>query len=118
MDALASLFMPVGLRPYDPDAHAPRDLGFGGQSTEYLTTNDAPDGGAWNIPQVWWTGAGAPVVLGPDQAQNTAIDYERVTGRKFPRFETPGAGSFAAMNRSAAGGAQTNPLASFFGGNR
>lgn len=115
MDALASLFMPAGLRPYDGAQDVPRDVGLGGLSTEYLATNDAPGGGFWNVPQVWWT-SGGPVVVSPEQAQGFAQDYEAATLKRFPRFDTPGAGAFAAMNRSAMGGAQASPLAAMYGG--
>lgn len=116
-DALASLFMPAGLRPFDNRVDTPRDMGLGGLSTEYLATNDAPDGGYWNIPQIWWNGAG-PVYLPHETAQSLAMDYEALTRRRFPRFVAPDAGAMAAANRSRQGGGQVGPLASLFeGGN-
>jgi len=103
------------LRPFDPESDAPRDVGLGWPSTEYLMTEEAPDGGFWNIPSVWWRD-GEAFRLSPEQAMEMALRYEQVTGKKFPRFDDSGAGSFSAMNRSAMGGAMNNPLAGYLHG--
>lgn len=99
------------LEPFDPKKHKPKDVGLGGPSTEYLATEEAPSGGFWNIPQIWYDRNGTPHLLDADAAWMMARDYEAATGKRFPRFETPGAGSFNAMNRSAQGGGALGLLA-------
>jgi hypothetical protein len=57
-----------GLVPFDKDIHTPRDVGFGGPSTEYTMTVDAPDGQVAVIPSIWWDTNGEPVVLDQREA--------------------------------------------------
>lgn len=116
-NVLASV-APNFVRPFDPAKDSPRDVGLGGPSTEYLITEQAPDGSFWNIPSIWWDRDGAPILLDADAAMQMAVDYEARTGHKFPRFSSPGAGAFSAMNRSAMGGATDNALASLNGWRR
>lgn len=100
----------LAARPFDSRSDTPVDLGLGGPSTEYLMTEMAPNGGFWNIPQIWYVG-GKPVLVEPWQAQAFAREYETNTGKRFPRFDNAGVGAFSAMNRSALGGATNNALA-------
>jgi len=99
------------LRPFDPAKDKPKDVGFGGPSTEYLATAKSPDGGAWNYPQIWWTPDGKPIVLEGDAAWNEAQRYEGKTGERFPRYDNILAAIEAAMHRSAMGGAGKKKLA-------
>lgn len=101
----------INLEPFDPAKHKPTDVGLGGPSTEYLMTEESPDAQFWNIPGIWWDANGKPVMADPDQAWAFAEEYEKRTGRRFPRFNSPGAGSFSAMNRSAMGGAMNGKIA-------
>lgn len=110
------MFMRRGesFEPFDPSKHTPKDVGLGGPSTEYLITENAPDGGFWNIPSIWWDKKGNPThIKDREQALALARHYEETTGKRFPRYGTPGAGSFAAMNRSAMGGASQGGLARY-----
>lgn len=102
------------VRPFDPAEDKPADMGLGGLSTEYLSTEDAPEGGFWNIPLIWWQ-SGKPMLVEPEQAQQFARDYERFSGRRFPRFASVSEGVNRAQNRSAMGGAEKNPLATYIG---
>ena len=103
------------LEPFDPSKHTEMDIGLGGPSTEYIATENAPDGGFWNIPTIWFDKGGKPLKLDNYNSAIMAREYEDKTGKMFPRFKTPGAGSFAAMNRSAMGGANQGSLATFSG---
>jgi hypothetical protein len=102
---------PPMFEPYDPAKHQPQDLGLGGMSTEYTATQNAPDGGFWNIPTIWYTQQGEAQLLDPKDAQALAQMYEQQTGRRFPRYETPEIGAERAMHRSAMGGATQGRLA-------
>ena len=101
------------LEPFNPSKHKPKDVGLGGLSTEYLVTQDAPDGSVWVIPSIWWDQNGEPMLI-KDQAQiqRLAQEYEAATGALFPRF---GKGDYKtadawARQRSSAGGASAVPL--------
>lgn len=99
-----------GAAPFDPRRDKPRDNGDGSFSTEIATTNDAPDGGYWNIPTLWWRD-GKPMELTPEGAQSLAMRYEQATGNKFPRFKSVAEAEASAQARSAGGGASASPLA-------
>lgn len=101
------------LVPFDPQQHQPRDVGLGGPSTEYLATGDDGSGGVWNIPLIWWDDKGDPHLMEYDDAMMFAQQYEAQTGKRFPRYQSEGAASEMAMNRSAMGGASQNALAQF-----
>ena len=102
----------MGLEPFDPAKHKPTDVGRGGLSTELLMTEYAPDGHVWNIPSLWWTKEGKPLVVDrPEDAVSMAEEYERLTGKKFPRFKSIEEGIIAAKKRSKKGGASTGYLA-------
>jgi hypothetical protein len=79
-----------GLVPFDKDIHTPRDVGFGGPSTEYTMTVDAPDGQVAVIPSIWWDTNGEPVVLDQRDAERRSFEYEQETGKQFPRFPAGG----------------------------
>ena len=102
----------MGLEPFDPKKHKPTDVGKGGLSTEYLATEYAPDGSVWNIPTLWWTKEGKPMLLDRiEDAVAVADEYERKSGKRFPRFKSLDEGVAAAKKRSKAGGATHNFLA-------
>jgi hypothetical protein len=103
-----------GLVPFDKDIHTPRDVGFGGPSTEYTMTVDAPDGQVAVIPSIWWDTNGEPVVLDQRDAERRSFEYEQQTGKQFPRFPAGGyelADEYA-QARTRQGGASESPLAS------
>ena len=100
-----------GLEPFDPEKHKPRDIGKGGPSTELTLTEDAPGGGVWNIPSIWWDRDGNPAEVSRQDAHRLAVEYEEKTGERFPRFENSDAGVSAARERSASGGASKGRLA-------
>jgi hypothetical protein len=99
--------------PFNPSKHKPKDVGLGGLSTEYLVTQDAPDGSVWVIPSIWWDQSGEPMLIeDQEQIQKLAQEYEAATGSLFPRFgerdyETADAW---ARQRSSTGGATNTPL--------
>jgi hypothetical protein len=105
-----------GLVPFDKDIHTPRDVGFGGPSTEYTMTVDAPDGQVAVIPSIWWDTNGEPVVLQDQrEAERQSFEYEQQTGKQFPRFspkDYASADQFA-QERSLQGGAEKGPLATY-----
>ena len=71
--------------PFDPDKHTAVDLPGGRKATEYLASEESPEGKAWNIPQIWFnTETGEAKFFASDKAWNTAQDYEKRTGNKFP----------------------------------
>lgn len=100
-----------GLKPFNPQTDKPQDVGLGGKSTEYLAGAVDPYGNEFVYPQIWYVG-GKAVLLDPETAYQKALEYEATTGKLFPRYRNAGAGTFAAENRSAMGGAETGaPLA-------
>jgi hypothetical protein len=105
-----------GLVPFDKDIHTPRDVGFGGPSTEYTMTVDAPDGQVAVIPSIWWDTNGDPIVLQDQrEAERQSFEYEQQTGKQFPRFspkDYASADQFA-QERSLQGGAEKGPLATY-----
>lgn len=109
---MADDMMTMGLEPFDPKKHKPVDVGRGGPSTELLATEYAPDGTIWNIPTLWWSKDGKPVPIDRiEDAVKVADEYERLTGKRFPRFDSIDAGIAAAKKRSKKGGATGNYLA-------
>ena len=104
------------LVPFDSRVHEPQDVGFGGPSTEYHATENAPDGTVFNYPQIWWGEDGNPVPLKGRAAMDQALRYEQETGQKFPRFTGVDNATAirnaveAANNRSRRNGAASGPL--------
>lgn len=94
------------LIPFDPKKHKAIELPGGRKATEYTSTAEAPGGGAWNIPQIWFNKkTGEPKLLTGDAAWNASKDYEDSTGDRFPRFPSISAAEKAAAGKSKAGGA-------------
>tara|TARA_B110000977_G_scaffold182868_1_gene244943 strand:+ start:502 stop:825 length:324 start_codon:yes stop_codon:yes gene_type:complete len=101
----------VDLVPFNPKKHKPISTVGGGSSTEYLASETAPDGGAWNIPQIWFDSkTNKPKLLTGDKAWNEAASYEKRTGKKFPRFGSIKDAVDAAKKRSKDGGATKKSL--------
>jgi len=102
-----------GLEPFDPKKHKPQDLGLGGLSTEYLSTEADDDGIPFNFPTIWFKPNGEAMQVPVETARMLSLDYEKATGKKFPRFERGnfGAGAERAMHRSAMNGAMQGLLA-------
>ena len=104
-----------GLNPYDPAVNKAQDVGLGGVSTEFLSSEEDLSGTPFNYPNIWWDKAGNPMMLEGDASRDQALAYEEATGKRFPRIDTFGQAEFAAMNRSARGGGDSMPLATLFG---
>ena len=97
--------------PFDPDKHTAIDLPGGRKATEYLASEKSPEGKAWNIPQIWFnTKTGEAKFFTSDKAWNTAQDYEKRTGNKFPRYNRISDAVSAAKKMSASGGASKKSL--------
>jgi|TARA_R110000744_G_scaffold33338_1_gene77768 hypothetical protein len=94
-----------GLIPFDKNKHVPQDLGLGGLSTEYLSTESDQFGIPFNFPTVWYDKTGKAILLPLEDARVISLNYEQSTGRKFPRFNTFDEGAETAMKRSKMGGA-------------
>ena len=103
------------LVPFDPDKHTPKDVGLGGPSTEYLVTDNHPDGGVFNYPSVWWGEDGEPVLLKGDEAYEQAIEYERRNKKRFPYYPDVETAVDAAKSRSSGGGASHSKLTNMIG---
>jgi hypothetical protein len=101
------------LEPFNSKKHKPVDTVGGSKATEYLASENAPEGKGyfWNIPTIWFDSAtGKPTYLKGDAAWDQALDYEKKTGQKFPRFKDKDAAINAAKERSSAGGASKRSL--------
>jgi hypothetical protein len=104
-----------GLHPFDPRSDKPQDMGLGGISTEYISTDTDQQGNMLNYPTIWYSKDGTANLLSPQEAMQQAMQYEYATSKRFPRFNSAGnAGTFA-EHRSAMGGGVNGPLASIFG---
>jgi len=122
------------LEPFDPKKHKPISTVGNRYATEYLASENAPDNGAWNIPTIWFdTETKEPVFLSEtkeeinkdgtvtkyfsnDKAWNAAFEYEKETGKKFPRFKDIPSAVEAAEKRSNKGGASEKKLTMNEGG--
>jgi len=99
--------------PFNPKKHKAIDLPGGGKATEYLASERSPEGGAWNIPQIWFNvDTGEPSFFKGDRAWDAAKAYEDRTGKKFPRYDSIGDAVSAAKKRSSGGGASKIGLTS------
>jgi len=99
------------LEPFDPKKHEPIDTVGGMKSTEYLASEESPEGTAWNIPTIWFDKkTKEPVLRTGDDAWNAAFDYEKETGKKFPRYKNIREAVDAAEKRSSKGGATKEKL--------
>ena len=97
--------------PFDPSKHTAVDLPGGRKATEYLASEQSPEGKAWNIPQIWFnTETGEAKFFASDKAWNTAQDYEKRTGNKFPRYDSISDAVSAAEKRSDSGVASRKSL--------
>lgn len=88
----------------------PVDVGYGGPSTEYLVTDELRSGNALNYPTIWWTALGQPYRISPENALALTLQYEMQNDVISPRYDNVGQAVFAAMNRSAMGGASNSSL--------
>jgi hypothetical protein len=99
------------LIPFDPKKHKPIKTVGGKSATEYLASEQSPEGKAWNIPQIWFDSeTGKSKYLKGDRAWDEAKSYEDRTGKKFPRYSTINAAVKAAKSRSSKGGATKKSL--------
>jgi len=122
------------LEPFDPKKHKPIPTVGNRYATEYLASEKSPEGGAWNIPTIWFdTKTKEPVFLSEtkeeinedgtvtkyfsnDKAWNAAFEYEKETGKKFPRFKDIPSAVKEAEKRSNKGGASEKKLTMNKGG--
>jgi hypothetical protein len=105
------------VEPFDPEKHDPIQTAGQSTATEYTSTTESPDGDVWNIPQIWFSvETGEPVLKTGDDAWAAAYEYEKQTGKMFPRFNSIPEAESAAQSRSDQGGASEQPLARMDGG--
>lgn len=102
---MAGLLDWLNLEPFDPSKHKAQDVGLGGNSTEFLSTEYDRNGSPFNFPRIWFDIDGNPQVLDPEEAYRQALVYERMTGKAFPRFSSIEDAISKAKSRSALGGA-------------
>lgn len=97
--------------PFNPSKHSPVNLPGGRKATEYLVSEESPEGKAWNIPQIWFdTKTGEAKFFKGDKAWDAANEYEKRTGNKFPRYDNISKAVNAAKKRSADGGASNKSI--------
>jgi len=94
------------LRPFDEGER--RENPDGSYSTELIATEYLPDGSIANFPTLWMTPDG-PVQLGVREAMQAALEYERATGKKMPRFKSIDEAVRYAQTRSRMGGRGVAP---------
>ena len=99
---------PVEYRPLRDGEQRVNDDGT--VSTEVTLSPMLPDGTFATVPSLWMTQDGV-VELDEDQALQRALEYEQLTGVKFPRAATADEANKTAKERSEAGGANVGPLA-------
>lgn len=114
------------LEPYDPKKHKPVDTVGGSKATEYLASENSPEGivsGSkefWNIPTIWYDEeTKEPVFLGGEgneKAWRQAFIYEKETGKRFPRYKDSDSAVADAKKRSNKGGATNKSLGMAKGG--
>jgi hypothetical protein len=105
------------VEPFDPEKHSPIQTAGQSTATEYTSTTESPNGDVWNIPQIWFSvETGEPVLKTGDDAWAAAYEYEKQTGKMFPRFNSIPEAESAAQSRSDQGGASEQPLARMDGG--
>ena len=105
------------VEPFDPEKHDPIQTAGQSTATEYTSTTESPDGDVWNIPQIWFSvETGEPALKTGDDAWAAAYEYEKQTGKMFPRFNSIPEAESAAQSRSDQGGASEQPLARMDGG--
>jgi len=100
------------LVPFNTNLHVPQDVGLGGNSTEYLTSDYTSPSGSEvvNYPSIWWDNNGQPHVLDEASAYDAHLAYEGMSGKRAPRYANMELAIKAAKERSAEGGAATGPL--------
>jgi len=99
------------LIPFDPKKHKPIKTVGGRSATEYLASEQSPEGKAWNIPTIWFNSeTKEPKFLKGDKAWDEAKSFEDRTGKKFPRYNTIQLAVEAAKARSKKGGATKKSL--------
>jgi len=100
------------LIPFDTNLHVPQDVGLGGKSTEYLTSDYTRSSGSetTNYPRIWWDKNLQPHVLDESSAYDAHITYEGLTGKRSPRYTSMDLAIDAAKSRSASGGGESGSL--------
>lgn len=98
------------LSPFDSKTMTPKDVGFGGPSTEYLATEYDSNGKPVNVPLIWWDHEGNPHKMTPKNALAMLDVYESGNNVFAPRYDSIGQAVEFAQHRSANGGATNSPL--------
>lgn len=82
------------------------------EMTEYTMTVKDPSGEFVLVPSIYMNQNNKPVRFTKEsQALKAAKNYEKNSGKKFPRFKTPEEAGKFAEKRSRSGGVQKGPLA-------
>ena len=80
--------------------------------TEYTMTVKDPSGKFVLVPSIYMNQNNKPVRFTREsQALKAAMNYEKNSGKKFPRFKTPEEAGEFAQKRSRSGGVKKGPLA-------
>lgn len=99
-----------GPRPFDPTRDKPIKINESDLMTERLISVDAPDGGTWAIPTVWFNSSGEHMEFDVKTAVIAAERYEQSTGKKFPRFTSVAKAEAFIRDRSSKGGASKQSI--------
>lgn len=103
--------------PFNPKKHKPIQTVGSGFATEYTTTAKAPGGGVFTFPQIWFdTKSGESRFFRRDKGRAKALEYEKLTGKQFPRHDSFEKANKAAAKRSGKGGASQKQLAKAYRG--
>ena len=103
--------------PFNPKKHKPIQTVGRNYATEYTTSAKAPDGKVFTFPQIWFdVKTGESRYFGRDKGRAKALEYEKLTGKKFPRHDSFEEADEAAAKRSKTGGASKQLLAMHHGG--
>ena len=88
-----------------------RNNGDGSYSTELLMAEilDPASGESMVFPSMWMSDRG-PVELSVDEAIGAAMEFERMTGNRFPRFKSIREAIDFSKTRSSGGGVSAGPL--------
>jgi hypothetical protein len=96
------------MRPLQGDEKRPND--DGSHSTE-ITRTIQDDEGNWIVIPSLWNDNGKYVELGERESVFASRDYERSSGKRFPRFSSLEEAEKFAVERSRSGGVGVSPLA-------
>lgn len=97
--------------PFNSSKHKPISTVGGSSATEYTATEQDPSGKFFNFPQIWFEVSTKKARLfSGERGMEKALEYESLTGKKFPRYNTVEEAVAAAEKRSRQGGASKKTL--------